>query len=203
MLHKRVILASSSPFRLAQLKQIGINAQSISPDIDETPTPDESPHDTAARLARAKARWIASTHHSDIVIAGDQTACVHGTLLGKPGSTDNAIKQLLQCSAKLVTFYSGVCVIGGHREFVQVTETKVTFRSLSKTQIQAYVAREQPLQCAGSFKCEGLGIALFESITSDDPSALIGLPLIKTVEMLHRLQYDVLLCPTTAPLERP
>ncbi len=191
---KTVVLASESPYRLQQLRQIGVNAEIKPAYIDEAVLEGETPKALAIRLARAKAEAAASNVSRDsIVIAGDQVASLNGMTLGKPGSHAKALKQLTQCSGKRVIFYSAICVGKGSAWDTEVVTTEVAFRALSKNQIEAYLEAEPALDCAGSFKCEGLGIGLFTHISSDDPSALVGLPLITTVRLLAKHGYDVLL----------
>lgn len=189
-----VILASSSPYRRMLLEKLGFPFTCISPDIDESPLEKEAPRDLVARLAKAKAAEIAKQSNAGIVIASDQTACFNGVPLGKPHTVENAVAQLEQFSGNTVTFYTSLFVHNiesGDAEGV-VDTYKVVFRSLTRRQIEAYVAKESPLDCAGSFKSEGLGITLFERLEGDDPNALIGLPLIKLVTLFHRLGLDPL-----------
>lgn len=192
---KRVILASGSVYRKAQLTQIGIQAESIAPNIDESTLPNEAPLQLAERLALAKAKALLPQAHmdTDIIIGGDQTACLDAKQLQKPGSRTNAIAQLQHCSGREVVFYSSVCVLSQGRQLISTTQTLVKFRTLSTDAIAAYIDVERPFDCAGSFKCEGLGITLFERITSDDPSALIGLPLIALTGMLMQVGHPPLL----------
>lgn len=186
-----LILASGSRYRQEQIKQLKLSAEPHPADIDETPIANESALQLALRLARAKAEYVAlvRNQHSaaDALIIGcDQTADCKGHLLHKPGTADIACEQLSWCSGHTVAFYSAICLLNSIDNTFQndVVITEVKFRQLSNQQIHNYVAREQPLDCAGSFKCEGLGIALFERIRSDDPSALIGLPLIRLTDFL-------------------
>lgn len=190
--NRRLILASSSPYRRKLLTQLGLKFECISPDMDETPGANESAVDLAGRLAEAKAQHILTTHLDCLVIGSDQSADLDGVILGKPHKTERAAEQLRACSGKTVHFYTAIAVISSQRRQVEVISTEVKFRELTENQICAYIKKEEPLDCAGSFKCEGLGIALFESIRSTDPSALIGLPLISVVRMLWAEQIDVL-----------
>ncbi len=187
-----IILASSSAYRRQQLQQLGIPFQALAPKVDETPQPGESAHALAKRLSLSKARAIASLHPHALIVGSDQVGELDGRLLSKPGSEALAIAQLTQCSGRDVFFYSGVSVVSTRGTECRSLVTQVKFKSLTHSQIAAYIKKEQPLDCAGSFKCEGLGIALFESISSDDPSALIGLPLIALCQMLTQAGLDPL-----------
>lgn len=180
---KRIILASSSRYRQQQLKQLALPFQCYRPDLDESPMPEEPPKALAERLSRAKALAIAHAHPGALVIGADQVGELDGQLLLKPCSDINAIEQLRRCSERTVYFHSGVCLTSSSRTRFHLDTTAVRFRRLSDQQIQHYIKKEEPLDCAGSFKCEGLGIALFESIESSDPSALVGLPLIALCSM--------------------
>ncbi len=189
-----IILASSSPYRKELLSRILDDFECISPDIDETPFPDEEPIEHVARLAEQKALAVAIKHPDAIVIGSDQICVLDGQILGKPGNQENAIKQLSACSGKSVYFYTSLCVAKGTSEpnDITVVTTKVTFRDLTSEQIKNYIEKENPIDCAGSFKCEGLGIALFEAIESKDPTTLIGLPLIETRKKLSLFGIDPL-----------
>ena len=190
--NRRLILASSSPYRRNLLTQLCLKFECISPDVDETPRANESAGHLVERLAQAKAQYILSTHPNGLVIGSDQAADLEGVILGKPHNTERAVGQLRACSGKTVRFYTAIAVISSHRRQIEVIGTEVKFRELTESQIRAYIKKEEPLNCAGSFKCEGLGIALFESIQSTDPSALIGLPLISVARMLCAEGVDVL-----------
>lgn len=190
--NRRLILASSSPYRRKLLTQLGLKFECISPDMDEAPSANESAADLAERLAQAKAQHILATNPQCVVIGSDQTADLEGAILGKPHNVECAVGQLQACYGKTVRFYTAIAVISLHQRQVEVISTEVKFRELTENQIRAYIKKEEPLDCAGSFKCEGLGIALFESIRSTDPSALIGLPLISVARMLWAEQIDVL-----------
>lgn len=182
-----IILASSSPYRKALLAKLELPFTCISPNIDETPQTKEHPKQLASRLAREKALAVASTHHNHLIIASDQVAAVQGKLLGKPGNIENATTQLQLCSANTVTFYTSITLLNTATDRLQlaVEPYTVTFRPLTATSIKSYLQKEQPFDCAGSFKMEGLGISLFEKLQGDDPNILIGLPLIQLVNMLH------------------
>ena len=187
-----IILASSSPYRRDQLNQLGFPFIQFSPNIDETAKFGESAKVVACRLAKEKAYCAQIQHPNAIIIASDQVAELEGKQLGKPLSTSNARKQLKACSGKPVTFYTSLCVMHHERTLEDCTSTEVLFRELSSEAIDAYIKKDRPLHCAGSFKCESLGIALFETITSDDPTALIGLPLLSVNRFLLKLGFDLL-----------
>lgn len=190
--NRRLILASSSSYRRDLLTQLGLIFESISPEVDETPKTNESAGDLVERLAETKAARILDMHPDCLVIGSDQVADLDGVILGKPRNTDRAAAQLRACSGKTVRFYTAIALLSSQRRQIEVVSTDVKFRLLTDNQIHAYIKKEEPLDCAGSFKCEGLGIALFESIISTDPSALIGLPLISVTRMLAAEQIDVL-----------
>lgn len=181
-----VVLASTSRYRAELLKRLLPSFDQAAPGTDEAPLAGEAPADRAARLARLKAVDVARTRPGRIVIGSDQVADLSGTVLDKPGTVDVARRQLAASSGKEVIFHTAVCVIDAHgNAAVHVDETRVLFRTLSRDDIERYIERERPLDCAGSFKCEGLGIALFERIRNEDPSALVGLPLIATSRLLR------------------
>ncbi|MGA9333390.1 MAG: Maf family nucleotide pyrophosphatase [Rudaea sp.] len=184
-----LVLASTSPYRRELLKRIASGFRSVSPDVDESAHDGESPAALAARLAEAKARSVAAANPGALVIGSDQVAELDGATLGKPGSIENACAQLLACSGRRVVFHTAVCLYDGRhsrgREYHFIDTTRVVFRTLDSAEISRYVERESPLDCAGSFKCEALGIGLFERIESTDPTALIGLPLIALCQLLR------------------
>ena len=190
----KLLLASSSPYRRALLEQLNLSAEYESPSIDETPAPGESAADLAKRLAQQKVEALKPYFPDHVIIGSDQSACADGWLLNKPGSYDKAFAQLSACSGHLVTFYTGLCVYHGPsgQSDHHLVITEVAFRQLEDAQIRRYLEIEQPYDCAGSFKCEGLGISLFTKITSDDPTALIGLPLISLTASLSRFGLDPL-----------
>ncbi len=189
---QNLILASSSVYRQRLLLQLKVSFTCISPDIDESSLPNESADALTRRLAITKAARILQDNPGALVIGSDQVADLDGAVLGKPYDPERAIAQLTQCSGKTVRFYTSVALLSSGMQQVDVVTTWVRFRALTDEQIRAYIKKEEPLDCAGSFKCEGLGVALFESIQSDDPSALIGLPLISLTRMLHAVGLDVL-----------
>lgn len=184
---KIIILASTSPYRRELLGRIGVDFVQEAPGTDEQHHPGESPADMVSRLAREKAQAVAARHKTGIVIGSDQCAVRDGIILGKPGSVENAVQQLEAASGKTVRFLTAVCLVdaanGEIREYLD--ETVVKFRELGSAEIHRYIDREQPLDCAGSFKSEALGITLFDRIDSSDPTALMGLPLIAVCRMLR------------------
>ncbi|MEY3924138.1 MAG: Maf-like protein YceF [Pseudomonadota bacterium] len=182
-----LILGSTSRYRKELLARLRIPFETASPDVDETPHSNESPKDLALRLALAKARAVALKYPEAVVIGSDQVADLEGTPLGKPGNHANAILQLQRMRGKTVIFQTAlsvVCIATGY-ERTDLAEVKVKFRDLSDAEIETYLRAEEPYDCAGSAKSEGLGIALLDAIVNDDPTALIGLPLIKTCQMLR------------------
>ena len=182
-----LILASSSKFRRELLHKLQLPFSGISPKVDETALPNEKPHETALRLAQVKARKIAKKHPHALVIGCDQVATLDGEQLGKPGNHHNATAQLQKMRGREVTFHSALCLYNAETNHMQaeVVPYLVRFRQLTDAQIENYLNKEQPYQCAGSAQSEGLGIALIERMIGEDPNALIGLPLIKLVSMLQ------------------
>ena len=182
-----IILASSSPYRRELLGRLAIDFDCISPDIDESALPDESPEQLVSRLAQQKAQAVAADYQQHLIIGSDQVASLGQTILTKPGNSEKAKAQLGACSGKTVTFYTGLSLLnsktGQQQACVELFSVK--FRVLDKAIIERYISAEQPLDCAGSFKVEGLGISLFEQLIGDDPNSLVGLPLIKLVDMLN------------------
>lgn len=183
-----LILASSSRWRRELLDRLNIDYQSIAPDIDETADAQEPAKELVLRLARAKAQAVFDNHSESIVIGSDQVADLDGQIIGKPGSEDNAIQQLKQQSGRTVLFHTGVCVMGPalNQPLLERVTVKTVFRELGLEEIKRYVNAEDVTSTAGSIKSEGLGITLVQSIASDDPTALIGLPLITLCKMLGR-----------------
>ena len=182
-----LILGSTSRYRKELLARLRIPFETAAPDVDETPHNNESPKDLALRLALAKARAVALKHPEAVVIGSDQVADLEGMPLGKPGNHANAILQLQRMRGKTVIFQTAlsvVCIATGY-ERTDLAEVKVKFRDLSDAEIENYLRAEEPYDCAGSAKSEGLGIALLDAIDNDDPTALIGLPLIRTCQMLR------------------
>lgn len=182
-----LILGSTSPYRRELLSRLRIPFQVESPDVDETAHAQETPQQLACRLAMSKARAVAARHPGSVVIGSDQVADLNGQALGKPGNHERAVAQLQQMRGKTVIFQTAVAVVCQETQFAQMdlAQVKVQFRELTDAQIDAYLRAETPYDCAGSAKSEGLGIALLSSIDNDDPTALIGLPLIRTCRMLE------------------
>lgn len=183
---QRLILASTSIYRRELLSRLRLPFDTARPETDETPQPGEAPQALARRLARAKATDVAQRHPDAWVIGSDQVAELDGRPLGKPGRHEAAVAQLAAMAGRAVHFHTGLCLArAGHEAFEALDLTTVRFRSLSADEIERYLAAEQPYDCAGSFKSEGLGIGLFEAIENRDPTALIGLPLIAIARLLR------------------
>lgn len=184
---RQLILGSSSRYRRELLQRLGLPFEVLAPDVDETPAAGEAPADLACRLALAKARAVAALHPSAVVIGSDQVADLDGQPLGKPGTHERAVAQLRQMRGRSVVFQTAVAVACRDSGFEQVllAPVRVQFRDLDDAEIEHYLRTEQPYDCAGSAKSEGLGIALLERIDNDDPTALVGLPLIRTCALLR------------------
>lgn len=182
-----LILGSSSRYRKELLERLRLPFETTSPDVDETPQPGEAPADLALRLALAKAHAVAQQHPKAVVIGSDQVADLAGEPLGKPGTHERAVQQLQRMRGQTVVFQTAVAVVCQDTGFAQssLAQVRVRFRDLSDTEIETYLRAEQPYDCAGSAKSEGLGIALLDAIDSDDPTALVGLPLIRTCQLLR------------------
>lgn len=191
---RRLVLASSSPFRKALLERLGHPFDTIAPDIDESPRPGERPPEYVERLAAAKARAVAGATPGSLVIGSDQAAVHDGGIVGKPADHDDAVRQLGEASGRTVTLYTGLALLDADSGRIQsdVVPYSVQFRRLDRGLIERYLAKEQPYGCAGSLRAEGLGIALLSRFEGDDPNALIGLPLIRLVDMLHNEGFDIL-----------
>jgi MAF protein len=196
-----ILLASSSTYRRELLTRLGLPFGWASPDIDESPLldestgTDESADALVARLSVAKAKALASVYPEHLIIASDQVAVLGDQIIGKPHTYERAFTQLRNASGNQVIFKTGLCLLNASsgQSQVSVEEFKVEFRDLSDDQIHHYLTYEQPYDCAGSFKCEGLGVALFSKLSGDDPNSLIGLPLIRLVDMLKAEGVDPLL----------
>ena len=184
----RLILASTSRYRRELLERLRLPFDVARPEVDETALPDESPRNLSIRLAEAKAQAVATRQTGDTwALGSDQVAEVEGRALGKPGGREGAIGQLQAMSGRIVRFHTALCLAHADgRSFDGIDLTEVHFRELSDAEIERYVDAEQPFDCAGSFKSEGLGIALFERIDNRDPTALIGLPMIATCDLLRQ-----------------
>lgn len=191
---RRLILASSSPFRRELLARLRLPFETFSPAADESLLPDEDAPAAVARLAELKVRSVATRQSGGLIIGSDQLAVLDGEILGKPGNHERAVNQLTRASGKTVTFYTGLCLMDSDSQRLQneVIPFGVVFRSLNSRQIEGYLRRERPYNCAGSFKSEGLGIALFERLQGEDPTSLIGLPLIRLIGMLEAEGVEVL-----------
>lgn len=196
-----LVLASSSPYRRALLERLELEFSCLSPDVEERPLEGEAPASTVARLAEAKARSVAPRAGDALIIGSDQLAVMAGRPLGKPGSRAANIAQLEAASGRWVDFITGVCLFNAASNVCQleVVEYRVEFRRLKRSRIESYVDREQPFDCAGGFKAEGLGVALFRRMRGDDPTALIGLPLISLTRMLETEGVEVLASAKTGP----
>ncbi|MEO9077953.1 MAG: Maf family protein [Rhodanobacter sp.] len=183
----RIVLGSTSRYRAELLRRLVPEFEQIASGADEAPLPGEAPAPCALRLAIAKAEAVAHGQAASLVIGSDQVAELDGTVLGKPGTVERACRQLAVSSGREVHFHTALCLVDTRdgRRYTHVDHTRVRFRVLHADEISRYVEREQPLDCAGSFKCEGLGISLFETIDNCDPTALIGLPLIALARLLR------------------
>ena len=189
-----LVLASTSRYRAALLDRLGIPYAAVAPGVDETARPGESAPDACVRLAEAKARAVAPRHRDALIIGSDQLADCDGIHVGKPGTLDHAREQLAMLSGRTIVFHTGVAVLdaASGRCAVARVDVRSTFRRLTTREIDDYLARESALDCAGSVRSERLGIALFDAISSDDPTALEGLPLIATCRLLREAGLDVL-----------
>jgi len=185
-MNQAIILASSSPFRCELLSRLKLPFTVVSPDVDESPLENELPQATALRLAQLKARKVAESHSDSLIIGCDQVATLDDLQIGKPGTHEKAFKQLQLLRGREVTFHSALCLYNAQSQHMQaeVVPYLVEFRQLTDAQIENYLLKEQPYDCAGSAKSEGLGIALIKSMDGSDPNALIGLPLISLTNML-------------------
>jgi len=183
----QLILASTSPFRKELLQRLQHTFITASPDIDETPLDQESPEAYVTRLSLEKAQAVAQQHPNALIIGSDQCSVLKGIIRGKPENHHNAMQQLQQSSGERVSFLTGLCLYHSQTDTYQLdlVPFHVDFRELNDAEIDAYLKAEQPYGCAGSFKSEGLGITLFKRLQGDDPTALIGLPLIRLAEMLR------------------
>lgn len=190
----KLILASTSPFRKAILDKLGVDFGTVSPETDETPLANETPQQLVERLSIAKAKAVADKTDDALVIGSDQVSVINGEIIGKPHTHENAIKQLQNASGKTVTFYTGLCLYNSSTQQYQseVVPFNVVFRALTDQQIENYLLKEMPYNCAGSFKSEALGIVLFEKLEGEDPNTLMGLPLIRLVKMLEKEHFSIL-----------
>ncbi|MDY0920654.1 nucleoside triphosphate pyrophosphatase [Leclercia sp. CFBP8987] len=190
-----LILASTSPYRRVLLGKLGLPFECAAPNVDESPQPGESPRHLVVRLAQEKAKSLAARFPDHLIIGSDQVCVLDGMITGKPHTEENARQQLLKARGNIVTFYTGLALYNSSTGHLQ-TECEpfdVHFRHLSEQEIDDYVRKERPLNCAGSFKSEGLGIALFDKLDGRDPNTLVGLPLIALCQMLRREHYNPLM----------
>ncbi|MGG8025638.1 Maf family protein [Klebsiella aerogenes] len=190
-----LLLASTSPWRRMLLEKLTLPYECAAPEVDETPQPGESARQLVVRLAQAKAQALASRFPQHLIIGSDQVCVLDGEITGKPHTEENAHRQLRKASGTIVTFYTGLALYNSANGHLQ-TECEpfdVHFRHLSDQEIEAYIRKENPLQCAGSFKSEGLGITLFDRLEGRDPNSLVGLPLIALCQMLRREGFNPLL----------
>lgn len=192
--HPSLILASSSPYRRELLSRLGIEFSTFSPSIDESRQSDERAEDLVVRLSREKALAVAQSHPDALIIGSDQVATVAGKVVGKPGDHKTAVEQLMSASGQRVTFFTGLTLYNSKSGNTQTSCVPfyVQFRELTQTEVENYLDKEKPYNCAGSFKSEGLGISLFERMEGEDPNALIGLPLICLNNMLRQEGVNVL-----------
>ncbi|AXF65322.1 MULTISPECIES: nucleoside triphosphate pyrophosphatase [unclassified Leclercia] len=190
-----LILASTSPYRRVLLEKLGVPFECAAPNVDESLQPGESPRHLVVRLAQEKAKSLAAQFPDHLIIGSDQVCVLDGAITGKPHTEENARQQLLKARGNIVTFYTGLALYNSSTGHLQ-TECEpfdVHFRHLSEQEIDDYVRKERPLNCAGSFKSEGLGIALFDRLDGRDPNTLVGLPLIALCQMLRREHYNPLM----------
>ena len=186
-----IVLASASPYRRSLLDRFLDVYETVSPDIDESNPGDLSPQELAQHLARKKAEAVSMTARDALIIGADQLAVLDGEVLGKPGNHQKAVEQLLAASGKTVTFRTAVCILDpvGRNRYEHVDRTTVRFRRFDRRLAEAYLRHDEPYDCAGSFKIEGAGFVLFEAVTTDDPTALVGLPMIWVSDVLLELGY--------------
>ncbi|MEC5319736.1 nucleoside triphosphate pyrophosphatase [Brenneria populi subsp. brevivirga] len=183
----QIVLASTSPYRKSLLAKLNLPFICAAPEVDETPLPGEDATALVARLAESKARALAARYPRHLIIGGDQVCVLNGAIAGKPHNKENAARQLRQASGRCVTFFSGLALFNSASQRLQclVEPFDVHFRSLTQAEIEGYLDQEQPWNCAGSFKSEGLGITLFDKLSGRDPNTLVGLPLIALAQMLR------------------
>ena len=191
---RQLVLASTSPFRRELLNRLGISFKTANPQTDESALPGESPEELALRLSEAKARAVAPLFPDALIIGSDQVAILDGQVYGKPGTHENAIKQLQTMRGRTVNFFTGLCLLDAKtgKAHVRGIPTLVTFRNLADEEIENYLQREQPYNCAGAAKSEGLGIAIIARMQGDDPNALVGLPLIALCDLFREVDFPVL-----------
>lgn len=194
MFKPQLVLASTSPYRRELLTRLGLPFEVANPAVDESALPDELPEATALRLAEAKACAIAPSFPEALIIGSDQVACLDGQIYGKPGTHEKAVQQLCAMRGRRVNFFTGLCLLNARtgQAHLRGVPTLVTFRDLEDSEIESYLRREQPYNCAGSAKSEGLGIAIIAKMEGSDPSALIGLPLIALCDLFRLEKLNVL-----------
>lgn len=194
MFNPQIVLASTSPYRRELLARLGLPFEIANPAVVESALPDELPEATALRLSEAKALAVSKDFPEALIIGSDQVACLDGRIYGKPGTHENAVKQLQTMRGRSVNFFTGLCLLNAKtgNSHVGGVPTLVTFRDLSDSEIERYLRREQPYNCAGSAKSEGLGIAIIAKMEGSDPNALIGLPLIALCDFLKLENYNLL-----------
>lgn len=187
MANIQLVLASTSPFRRELLARLGLPFETADPATDETGLDGELPEATALRLSEAKARAVAAQYPNALIIGSDQVACLDGKVFGKPGTHENAVAQLRMMRGRTVNFFTGLCLFNAKTGKAQLrgVPTLVTFRNLSDNEIERYLRKERPYNCAGSAKSEGLGIAVIAKVEGEDPNALVGLPLIALCDLLR------------------
>ena len=186
--HRDIVLGSTSPYRKELLERLQLTFITDKPDINETPLANESPENYVKRLSLEKAKAVAQNHPNTLIIGSDQCSVLNNTIRGKPGNHENALKQLAESSGERVSFLTGLCLYDTADDSYQLDMIPfhVNFRTLRTKEIESYLLQEQPYACAGSFKSEGLGITLFKKLTGNDPTSLVGLPLIRLSEMLRQ-----------------
>ena len=194
MTFPRIVLASTSPFRRQLLARLEIPFEVADPKADESRLPGEPPEKTALRLSELKARAVAADFPDSLIIGSDQVAFLDGEIFGKPGTHENAVRQLRKMRGRTVNFFTGLCLLNSRsgRAHVRGIPTLVTFRNLTDQQIENYLLKEKPYNCAGSAKSEGLGIAVISAMNGDDPNALVGLPLIALCDLFESEGFNVL-----------
>jgi septum formation protein len=191
---RRLVLASTSPYRKALLERLGLAFEVAAPQVEERPLNGEAPRDTALRLSGLKAQAVRSAHRNALIIGSDQVAISEGRILDKPGDHATALRQLRALSGKTAEFHTAITLLDAASSHAQsrIVPCRVQFRTLDDARIESYLRREQPYDCAGSAKIEGLGIALVSRVDTEDPTSLIGLPLIALTEMLERAGLPVI-----------
>ncbi len=190
----KLVLASTSPFRKEILAKLGVDFETASPNIDESPIVNETPEQLVIRLAELKAQAVAGNYPKHLIIGSDQVAVIDGEIIGKPHTHECAVEQLTNASGKTIRFYTGLCLFNSSTGLSQSESVPfdVVFRKLNNSQIENYLQAEKPYNCAGSFKSEALGITLFEKLQGDDPNTLMGLPLIRLVAMLETQGFKII-----------